>query len=292
MEVLARTQPRGALVDQATQQWVRATGRRVLLSDYPWLDGPVGDVDQIGMDFFARFAERRGWKVLETGKRGLLESFAALRGTGCEPARVAPEIARFYEQTSDYDFDVWSQWSGLFRPFGGALASVFSRRLQQLNVPLSPLDTKLGMVSRVIRLVDREGRSVGAAWLREAVATRQTVYAGSYSHCVVPGFDGTCVRVAFPLPNGYALVVMKPESHPDRSFTVRSDGRRFGDPGFYFFVQSQPGHGWARYVSSLKESIHVFEDDHGTLRADHDLNIWGVRFLRLHYRMRRRADAV
>ena len=95
--------------------------------------------------------------------------------------------------------------------------------------------------------------------------------------------------MAFPLPNGYALVVMKPESHPDGSFTLKSEGLRFGDPGFYFFVQSEPGQGWARYVASLKESIHVFEYGRGEARADHELRIWGVRFLRLHYRMRRRS---
>ncbi len=291
MEALVRAQSRGALVDLVTQRWVRATGRRVSLTDHPWLDGPVGDVDQIGMDFFARFAERRGWKLIETGTRGLLESFGALRGARFEPGHVALEVARFYEQTSEYDFDVWSQWSGLFRPLGGALSSIFSKRLQQLNVPLSPLDTKLGMVSRVVRLVDQQGLPAGTAWVREAVATRQTVYAGSYSYCEVPGFEGPCVRVAFPLPNGYALVVMKPESHPDGSFTIRSVGRRFGDPGFYFFVQSEPGHGWARYVSSLKESIHVFQDERAAVRADHELHIWGARFLRLHYRMRRKVNA-
>ena len=292
METLARAETRGAFVDLATQRWVRATGRRVSLREHPWLNGPVGDVDRIGMDFFARFAERQGWKVVETGPRGLLESFMVLRGASCEPALVAPEVARFYEQTSEYDFDVWAEWSGVFRPFGGALSSIFSKRLQQLNVPLSPLDTKLGMVSRVLRLVDDHGRPAGAAWVREAIATRQTVYAGSYSHCQVPGFAGECVRVAFPLPNGYALVVMKPESHPDGSFTIRSEGLRFGDPGFYFFVQSEPGHGWARYVASLKESIHVFEDEREVLRADHELNFWGARFLRLHYRMRRKSAAV
>ncbi|HTV21525.1 MAG TPA: hypothetical protein VMG12_22710, partial [Polyangiaceae bacterium] len=191
-------------------------------------------------------------------------------------------------QTSDYDFDAHSEWSGLFRPFGGALSSIFSKRLQQLNVPLSALDTERGMLSRVLRLFDEQGRSAGAAWVREAVATKQTVYAGNYTHCCVPGFGGECVRVAFPLPNGYALVIMKPQSHADGSFTLRSEGARFGDPGFYFFVESAPGHGWARYVASFKESIHVFLDERAALRADHELSIWGTRFLRLHYQMRRK----
>jgi hypothetical protein len=125
--------------------------------------------------------------------------------------------------------------------------------------------------------------------VREAVATRQTVYAGSYSHCRVPGFEGECVRVAFPLPNGYALVILKPESHADGSFTLRSEGSRFGDPGFYFFVQSEPGSGWARYVASFEESIHVFQDERGALLAEQVQSIWGVQFLRLGYRMRRKA---
>jgi hypothetical protein len=290
-DALVRTKQRGALVDRATQRWVRATGRRVDLEEHPWLDGPVGDRERIGMDFFARFAEKRGWKLIETGVRGLLDSFADLSGPGFDPSQVAPEIAQFYEQTSEYDFDVWSEWSGLFRPLGAALSTIFSKRLQQLNVPLSPLDTKLGMVSRVVRLVDDQGRAAGSAWVREAVATGQTVYAGSYSHCRLPGFDGECVRVAFPLPNGYALVVMKPESHADGSLTVRSEGNEFGDPGFYFFVQTEPGHGFARYVASPKESIHVFEDARRTLRADHELHFFGSRFLRLHYRMDRRATS-
>ena len=101
-------------------------------------------------------------------------------------------------------------------------------------------------------------------------------------------FGGTCVKVAFPLPNGYALVVMKPESHADGSFTLRSEGERFGDPGFYFFVEAAAGRGWARYVASLKETIHVFRDERGELRTDHDLILWGARFLKIHYRIRRR----
>jgi len=99
------------------------------------------------------------------------------------------------------------------------------------------------------------------------------------------------VKVVFPLPNGSAIVIMRPESDPDGSLIVRSAGARFGDPGFYFFVEQEPGRGWARYVRTLQESIRVYADGAGTLRADHDLRIWATRFLRLHYRMRRRAAA-
>jgi hypothetical protein len=41
----------------------------------------------------------------------------------------------------------------------------------------------------------------------------------------------------------------------------------------------------------MKETIHVFRDERGELRADHDLRLGGMRFLRLHYRMRRLGSA-
>jgi len=46
------------------------------------------------------------------------------------------------------------------------------------------------------------------------------------------------------------------------------------------------GIAWARYVRSLKETIRVYAAESDTVRADHVLWLWGLRFLRLHYRMR------
>lgn len=282
---------RGVLSDWVTQRWVQLTGESVSLSDCPWLEGPVGDVGLIGSAFFRRLAERKNLDFVANGPgRGLIDDFSRLSGPACRPDDVDVRVIAFYENTADFEFDIWSEWCGAFRPFGGALAAIFSRRLQQLNVPLSPLDTKLGITSDVVQLKERSsGQVVYTAWVRDVVSTKRTLYAGSYSVCHVPGYTGPCVKVVFPLPNGSAMVIMRPESGPDGSFTVRSAGVRFGDPGFYFFVQKEPGRGWARYVRALQEAIRVYADAQGTLRADHDLWIWGMRFLRLHYRMRKRA---
>jgi len=42
---------RGYLIDWITQQWVRATGRRVRLADTPWLRGPSAPPAGIATDF-------------------------------------------------------------------------------------------------------------------------------------------------------------------------------------------------------------------------------------------------
>lgn len=273
------------LSDRLTQTWVRVTGRRVDLCADEWLRGPVGDVDVIGQEYFTRLAAREGLTVEDTGSpRGLLETITALDGPACNPADLHPRVSAFYERTSEYKFDVWSEWSPVFRPFGGTLARLFSRRLDQLNVPLSPLDSSRGFTSRVLKLRDSSGAVRHTAWIRTLVSTGKTLYAGDYSTCRIPSDGTACVKVSFPLPNGHATVVMRP-SVADGALLLRSSGRRFGDAGFYFFVKEGKDTGWARYVASFKEDIHVYVDEEGITRADHTLRIWGRRFLRLHYRM-------
>jgi hypothetical protein len=281
----------GYLSDWITQQWVRSTGRRVRLADHAWLDGPVGSTRGIGKDFFYDHAKKHDLDVVESGPRGLMLDFKSLSGAGNDPAAVAPVVADFYERTSAYELDAWSEWHGLFKPFGTALAVIFSRRLQQLNIPLSSLDSSKGMTSNVLQLWNPQtGKLVQTAWVRELRATRNVIYAGSYSVCSVPGYPSPCVKVVFPLPNGNAIVILKPESHADGSFSITSSGNGFGDPGFYFTVRGDGDVVWARYVRAMKEKITVYPAEAGTARADHVLWFFGMQFLRLHYRMRVRVD--
>jgi hypothetical protein len=281
---------RGFLSDWVTQRWVQSTGRRVNSTDDEWLDGPAGNTRLIGKEFFANYARDNNFQLAESGSRGLIEDFVQLNGDSTDFNSVANSVKHFYEHTSDYELDAWSEWHGLFKPFGVALALIFSRRLQQLNIPLSSLDSSAGMTSRVLQMREsNSGRLVQTAWVRELHATHNVLYAGSYSICAVPGFPAPCVKVVFPLPNGNAIVLMKPEVHADGSFSVTSAGNKFGDPGFYFTLHDQHGLACARYVKSLKETIHVYAAQSDTVRADHILWIWGCEFLRLHYRMRLRA---
>lgn len=281
---------RGNLTDWTTQQWVRATGRHLKLSDHPWLDGPVGGTREIGRDFFTSYAASQRLTVFDTGIHGLLPDFSALEDGNPALASVSRPVKDFYENTSAYTLDAWSEWCAAFRPFGHALSKLFSTRLQQLNVPLSPLDSARGMTSSVVPMRDPStGRIVQTAWVRELRGTGNVLYAGSYSICRIPGNTGPCIKVVFPLPNGNAMVLMGPVVHADGSLSVRSIGRSFGDPGFYFTVHRGDGTLWARYVSSMKEEIRVYADGPDVVRADHTLWLWGIQFLRLHYRMRREA---
>lgn len=279
---------RGYLSDWVTQQWVRATGRRVALDDLRWLSGPSGHTRQIGKQYFSDYAKKQNLEPVQESPRGLIAHFDDLG-----PAFVSTKtpVKEFYERTSEYELDAWSEWCGIFRLFGAALAAIFSRRLQQLNVPLSSLDTSRGISSEVLQWRDPlSGKVALTAWVRELIGSRNVLYAGSYSICNVPGHPSPCVKVAFPLPNGRAIVLMRPQLHADGSFSVISDGQSFGDPGFYFVVEGLGNTAWARYVRNLKETIHVYVAESGDVRADHMLRLWGLEFLRLHYRLQKIAE--
>lgn len=287
MQLLWLGERRGALTDWVTQQWVRLTGRRLDLSRTPWLEGPVGPVQGIGPDFLETWARQAGWEVQRSPPAlGLLPNAAVLGSAQLDPGAIHPMVRDFYERTSGYELEAWGEWSGAFRPFGRILALLFSRRLRQLNLPLDPLDTSHGMSSEVFHLANPGTGAVAmAAWIRHLRRTGRVLYAGAYSVCQPPGHSGPCVRVVFPLPNGNAVVILRPEVDPQGALVLTSSGRAFGDPGFYFTVQPQGGGAWARHVRSMRESIRVFVED-TELRADHVLSLWGRVFLRLHYRMR------
>lgn len=279
--------------DWITQRWVCLTGERIDLAQEAWLDGPVGKTRLIGKNFFAGLAEEQGLELIREGPRGLVQGFDDLVGASHALGAVAGPVKQFYEHTSEYELDAWSEWCGLFKPFGRVLAMVFSRRLQQLNVPLSSLDTSRGITSEVIQLRDpRSGRILYTGWIRELLGTRNVLYVGSYSVCRVPGYPDPCVKVVFPLPNGNAIVIMRPEGHQDGSFSLTSSGKKFGDPGFYFVVHGGNGYVRARYLRSLQETIHVYATERETVRANHTLRIWGLTFLRLHYRLRNANSSV
>jgi len=279
---------RGYFTDWITQRWVQATGRRIDLAADAWLSGPVAPTSGIGPDYFTTFAKSEGCVIHAFNKgAGVLPRFGALASANFDASAVHRTVAQFYERTAAYELDAWAEWCGLFRPFGWLLAVLFSRRLQQLNVPLSGLDTSQGMTNEVLEFFDSvTGALRHTAWYRRLPGTGNILYAGFYSVCTLPGRADPCVKVVFPLPNGNAIVIMGAESRPDGSLVVTSAGDRFGQPGFYFTVHGDRGTAWARYVRALRESIHVFPAENGVLRANHVLTFVGATFLRLHYRMR------
>ena len=277
----------GHLQDWMTQVWVKTTGRTFNPENEDWLVGPIGGVHIIKDQFINDVALSNNLEIRENlANAGLLESIDDLELTASEKALLNHKIVNFYEKTSNYNFEVWSEWSGLFRPFGWLLSIVFSKRLQQLNLPLSSMDSAKGIKSNIIKLVAREtNMPKWTIWYRILKSTKNVIYSGVYTTCRVPNYSGKFLKVVFPLPNGNAIVIMRREVLADGSLKLCSDGKKFGDNGFYFTLTNHKGKYWTRFVKSMHEWITVYVDDENILRANHSLYFHGLPFLNFHYKM-------
>jgi hypothetical protein len=286
MVVVEFEYPSQRFQDWLSQRWVMARGRRVEPREIDWLMGPFGNVDVIGDQYIARLASDESLEIERHDRGvGLMNSIDQFGLDSSCRARLAPQIADFYLRTADHDLEVWSEWNALFRPFGGLLQRVYSRRLQQLNLPLRPLDTARGLRSQIIKLRrPDDGEARYTIWHRGLKSTGQTSYSGVYSTCRIP--DGRmCMKAVFPLPRGNATVVMSIRVGERGELELLSSGERFGDPGFYFLLHDSRGRHWAQYIRSFRERLTLFVDQEQTLRADHALTLWGRRVLQLHYKI-------
>jgi len=263
---------RGYAIDWVTQLWVRATGRRVRLQEHPWLDAPVGATRQVGV----------GWLGAEPPRaRGLLDSFDALASDEFDPSAVSGEVRRFYTETSAYRMDLWARWS-FFAGLGArAIRAMHAEHLDQLRVPIDVMEAATGVTSDVFE-VDGE-----SAWLRRYQDSQRVIYAGVYS-VFRPEGQAPMVRVAFPLPNGNCIVLLRPENADDGALRLVSKGRKFGEPGMYLTVARGNREVSARRTP-IAELFTVFPGSAGELRTDHVLWFYGYRMARLHYRIERKS---
>lgn len=267
--------------------WVRLTGKLLRKDHATWLAAPLGGRERIGTGIYERVAQAEGLLVRMPRDAGLIENFNLLRGPSFNPDAVHPDIRQFYEHAAEYQLDVWSEVSLTGRFFLWLLVEFISRRMDQLNFPISSLEVAKGMTSEVVQLVEpATGNVVNTGWLRRLKSSGRVIYAGLYSATQLPHETGPCVKVTFPC-RGSANVYLTPVAHPDGSFGLVSSGSAFGRTGFYRMIDGGPDHYIVRHVRSLRELFHVYVDSDGVLRTDHSVFFLGLTIIRLHYKMTR-----
>lgn len=291
----------GAMGAALIRAWITIFGRRIRKDEIPWLLGPVGpDQLSIGAKPYELVAEREGLTV-EHGARGvgLVPDFLTLASDNFDPTSVHPEVRRFYEKTSEYDLEAWSESPFPGRLFLWLIVHTVSRAMNQLNFPIFGLDLSRGLVSDVLPMRNATGDLVHTGWLRRIRGSDRVVYTGFYSVGRVPLSPSACVKVAFPLPRGNATVLFEPgvdrsagePEHGRGRFTLASLGsRRFGDTGFYRVLESGPDHWRVLRFRTLHEYFWVYVDDEDVLRCDHLVRFFGLTILRLHYKMVRKRE--
>jgi hypothetical protein len=262
-------------------------GRVVKRPSAPWLDGPVGS-DYIGDRPYEEVAARENLHLVRRAESGgLIANMSLLDGEGFRADQLHPEVRAFYEQTTAYRMDVWSE--SFFPGSIGLwlLVTTISRKVNQLNFPLHALATAKGMDSEIVLLKDPSGTVRYAGWYRRLVENGHAIYTGFYMTERLPNSDTPCVKVVFPMPRGNATVILRPSVDEHRNLRLSSRGSRFGDAGFYRINDRGDGRFRVWRVATLDEDFHVYVDASGVLRCDHTVRFLGTRVLHLHYRIER-----
>ena len=175
--------------DKLTQIWVKITGRKVDIEKDSWINGIIGDEDVIDSKFFKNLANIENLKLtFNEPNSGLIENIDVLNFTESEKKILNPQVKDFYENTLNYNFEIWSEWKGIFKPFGFLLTKIFSKRLQQLNIPTNPLAMEKGLKSEIVKL-KKNNNTKYTIWYRKIRSTDDVIYSGIYTTVYMPHFN-------------------------------------------------------------------------------------------------------
>lgn len=271
---VAFADPLQNLQDWITQQWVIMRGSRIAPKHLPWLMGPIGEVSNSGFDFVDRLATRENLVVERNATtRGIVPSIETLCLSRDESARLSKDVIAFYENTADYRLEMSGKWNPVFRPWGVLVNRLFSKRLDQLNIPTKKAWSSESLTNEIISLEDPSTGSVKySIWLRKFESTDNAIYVGIYDTCTLP-CGKTCVKAVFPLPNGNATVIMSPSVGEMGELILDSSGEKFGDAGFYFLLRDTKGDMWAQFIKSFRDRL-VVRPAAENIRAEQRLTLW------------------
>ncbi len=269
--------------DWITQQWVILFGQKIETSEHKWLLGPFGELNGIGVKFIKQLADKEHLAIdNEKNGKGLIQSIHQLNLQEKEIKVLSQNVIDFYQNTSDYELKLKVKWNPFFKIFGVLLRVIFSKRIEQLNVPIRSIKNSETLTSEIIHLKDPKTNEVKRTiWLRAFQSTGQGVYSGVYETCIIPS-GKTCIKAIFPLPNGSATVILTPKVGNNGELILDSAGNRIGDSGFYFLLKDSKGQLWTKYIKSFKDKL-VVRSDNENITASQTLTLWNLRVLEFEY---------
>lgn len=127
-------------LDRATRLFWRTSGRAVDLSGQDrWLQAPMHDGSLVGDAWLEQAAVGLGGTLAKARPgAGLLADLRQLDGPEFRSTEIHPTIRDFYEHTSNWRMEVWTQWNPLFQPGGELISRLWGRRVQQLALRRGP----------------------------------------------------------------------------------------------------------------------------------------------------------
>lgn len=282
---LAQSFKRG--LEWTMEKWLDCGGETVRVSDHPWLVGPQG-LTQFDLSDSEQLADVSQTIVGRSGvTAGLVNDFSCFDGGGFSTEAVDPLVKDFYLKTGRHQIEAWSQWTGILKPAIVAIVTNISRSIDQLHLPVSPIEISQGIKSEVTAFCDKnEGRQQFASWIRSSRSTGHVIVAGLYLPVSLPGHARRCLKVVLPLPKGCCTVIMSPQNDPEGGITWAATGNKFGQPACYR-IRYLDDDRLKVMVGPFTQTIHTFVDGQRTLRQQQSLRVYGMKSIDFYYKLTR-----
>ncbi|WP_433957923.1 YndJ family protein [Cytobacillus horneckiae] len=187
-------------------------------------------------------------------------------------ASLPKAIADFYEHTLNYRLFAEVKWKLWFKPFA-AIYRMFSKRMQQINLPLSA--QRVEMNGDLISIAElRDGRPSPRAWIRKI--DDDIAFVAIYSwHCKN---NRTFMNIALPLPFSTMTGILEVKQVGSELELTSKPSSSESDAGIYLSWKSSH-----HFRLPLEELFQIRETGKGTLKATHQMWIFSLPFLTIEY---------
>ncbi|MGP4108762.1 YndJ family protein [Virgibacillus sp. L01] len=215
----------------------------------------------IGEDILAGITDSNAYK-------GLVDDMSVYEGD-INMDILSPAIIDFYENTNQYRLIAEVKWRVWFKPFA-AVYRLISRYVGQINLPFS--SKKVEMNGNIFSVKDEDdGRNEVRAWIRKI--NEETTFVALYS--THKEQDQSYMNIALPLP--FAAMIGMLELNQDEEALQLSSANKANNSGIYL--------AFGKYLFRLpiEEKFYVEEAEKGNLRAQHNMWIFSLPFLKINY---------
>ncbi|HSK90882.1 MAG TPA: hypothetical protein VK875_06185 [Euzebyales bacterium] len=260
---------------------------RADIADLPFVVPLEARSRHVGVDYVRSLAEVLGGTyVRDAADAGIVASLDALAGPDLDPAAVDPRVREFYEHTTRFALDIVPEWRTWVRPGYLLYRSMVAKPLGQANVPMNRRQALRGVRSRIDTIdVDRDDIVDVRGWIRSFATTGEPIYVGIYT--TYRHDDRGYVSVGFPLPQSSFTATLAPRARADGGLVLTSRSPLPHAGHYLTYIERGSRALTTLEVPGFREELEVYVHD-GEVRADHAFWVFGLPFLVLRYRIRRK----
>jgi len=227
-----------------------------------------------------------GTYVADAADVGIVASLDELAGPEFDPADVDPLVREFYEHTTRFTLDIVPEWRLWVRPGYLLYRTLVARPLGQASLPMNQREALRGVRGRIDTISHPDDEVVSLrGWIRAYADNDEPIYVGIYTTYRHSGRG--FVSVGFPLPQASFTATLAPRARPGGGLLLTSHSE-LDHPGHYLtYIDPESRELTTAAVPGFAERLEVYVRD-GHLRADHSFAVFGIPFLVLRYRMKRK----